>query len=361
MKVLILWADAHSANLGVRVLAEGTAALARQAFGPDTVVEFQDFASRTIGTQLTPRVVAHDVGRRHGPIKQGLRGYDVVLDTGAGDSFTDIYGLKRLIVIAYVQHAARRVHVPVVLTPQTLGPFETRRGRLIAAHTLRRATQVMSRDQASTAYATRLGRAPTVTATDVVFALPQPVAAPGPAPLDVILNVSGLLWHGGPHVDAESYRRGIRGIIDALLGDGRHVTLLAHVLDNPSRDKDSIALHDLTAQYGDRLAVSRPQTLDDARATLARAHVVIGSRMHACLNALSVGTPAIALAYSRKFAPLLSDFGWPHTIDLRSTADIVTPVMALVRSDQWMPPVATLRTRGQSLLAAAATSLAGIR
>ena len=180
MKALILWADAHSANLSVRVLAEGTAALARQAFGADTVVEFQDFASLTIGTQLTPRVVAHDVGRRNGPIKQGLRGYDVVLDTGAGDSFTDIYGLKRLIVIAYVQHAARRVRVPVVLTPQTLGPFDTRRGRLLAAHSLRRATQVMSRDQSSTAYATNLGRAPTLTATDVVFALPQPPAQPEP-------------------------------------------------------------------------------------------------------------------------------------------------------------------------------------
>ena len=47
---------------------------------------------------------------------------------------------------------------------------------------------------------------------------------------------------------------------------------------------------------------------------------MIGSRMHACLNALSVGTPAIPLAYSRKFAPLLGDLGWAHVVDLRTQA-----------------------------------------
>ena len=54
--------------------------------------------------------------------------------------------------------------------------------------------------------------------------------------------------------------------------------------------------------------------------------------MHACLNALSVGTPAIPLAYSRKFEPLLSDLGWSHTVDLRTTADPVDEVMRLLES-----------------------------
>jgi polysaccharide pyruvyl transferase WcaK-like protein len=38
--------------------------------------------------------------------------------------------------------------------------------------------------------------------------------------------------------------------------------------------------------------------------------------MHACLNALSMGTPAIPWAYSRKFAPLMSDLGWDLSVDL---------------------------------------------
>ena len=36
--------------------------------------------------------------------------------------------------------------------------------------------------------------------------------------------------------------------------------------------------------------------------------------MHACLNALSTGVPAIAMAYSRKFAPLFDVIGWPYSV-----------------------------------------------
>jgi colanic acid/amylovoran biosynthesis protein len=70
-----------------------------------------------------------------------------------------------------------------------------------------------------------------------------------------------------------------------------------------------------------------PEQLEDVRRTVASARVVIGSRMHACLNALSVGTPAVPLAYSRKFEPLLADLGWAHTVDLRTAADPAADVM----------------------------------
>ena len=358
VRVLVLWADEKSANLGVRVLAEGAAALARRAWGEDTVVEHQDFGSLTIGTKLTPRVVSKDLGRRNGAIKAGLRHYDYVLDTGAGDSFADIYGLKRISVMAYVQHAARRVGVQVILTPQTIGPFNTLRGRLLAAIALRRATVVMSRDRSSSEYANKLGRPVDLTATDVVFALPSPAVV---APLDVVLNVSGLLWQEGNHVDSVHYRKTIRSIIDRLLDEDRHITLLAHVLENNSKDNDLIAIADLQNEYGDRVSVVVPQGLDDARSTLAAARVVIGSRMHACLNALSVGTPAIPLAYSRKFAPLMNDLGWPYTLDLRSGEDVVEPVVRLVLSDDWETSVATLKSRADSLLTMAVSRLAASR
>jgi polysaccharide pyruvyl transferase WcaK-like protein len=360
MKVLVLWADDKSANLGVRVLADGAAALARRTWGESTVVDHQDFGSLTIGTQITPRVAAKDFGRRAGAIKAGLQGYDAILDTGAGDSFADIYGLKRLSVMAYVQHAARSIGIPVVLTPQTIGPFTTRRGQAIAKHSLRRAALVMSRDADSTAYAESIGRPVDVTATDVVFALPQPQPA-ATRGRDIIFNVSGLLWQEGHHVDATHYRASVRGILNRLLAEGRDVTLLAHVLDNPSKDNDLVAIDELQREYGDRVSAVVPTGLEDARAALAGARVVIGSRMHACLNALSVGTPAIPLAYSRKFAPLMSDIGWPHTLDLRTREDVINPVVKLVLSDEWGSSVSGLRSRAEALFDGAVSKLAAIR
>ena len=56
--------------------------------------------------------------------------------------------------------------------------------------------------------------------------------------------------------------------------------------------------------------------------------------MHACLNSLSVGTPAIPLAYSRKFAPLLADSGWTRCVDLRNSADPVGDVLAGTDQDE---------------------------
>ena len=357
MKVLILWADANSANLGVRVLAEGAAALARQVWGESTIVEHQDFGSLTIGTHLTPRVVANDLGRSNGAIKRGLREYDVILDTGAGDSFADIYGMKRFGVMAYVQSAARRVGVPVVLTPQTIGPFNSLRGRVVARESLRRATMVMSRDQSSTAFARKLGRAVNVTSTDMVFALPEPKPH---APLDVVVNVSGLLWQSSRHVDPAYYKRTIREILNGLLEDGRHISLLAHVLENPSIDNDLSAIEELEREFGTDVSSIVPEGLDDARASLAAAKVVVGSRMHACLNALSVGTPAIPLAYSRKFAPLMNDLDWKHTLDLQTGEDVSSRALEMVRNDSWGSSVDALRFRAQTLLADAASALARI-
>jgi colanic acid/amylovoran biosynthesis protein len=358
VKVLVLWADENSANLGVRALAEGTAELARRAWGQETTVDHQDFGAVTIGTKLSPRVVVGDIGRANGLIKSGLREYDVILDTGAGDSFTDIYGIKRFGVMAYVQRAARRVGVPVVLTPQTIGPFSSPFTRYVARGNLRRSPMVMSRDQSSAAYADRLGRPVDLTATDVVFALPMPEVAP---PLDVVLNVSGLLWQRGAHVDSAHYRRTVHGIIDTLLDGGREISLMAHVLDNDSVDNDIIAMDQLMSKYGDRISAIVPEGLHEARSSLAAARIVVGSRMHACLNALSVGTPSVPLAYSRKFEPLMKDIGWHHTLDLRTGADVVGPVVEKVMAGDLSSSVIPLRARAEDLLSAAAVALSAIR
>ena len=54
---------------------------------------------------------------------------DFILDIGAGDSFADIYGtgrIRRMLTSKFVIHAARK---PLVLSPQTMGPFEPGRTR----------------------------------------------------------------------------------------------------------------------------------------------------------------------------------------------------------------------------------------
>lgn len=327
-RVLILWADDRSANLGVRALALGTSALVRGAWGDDVIIVHQDLAPNQHGFNPTIDVVKRDMMSTRGPIRTWLRNFDAVVDTGAGDSFADIYGWRRAFRMMYVQVIARNLGIPVVMAPQTIGPFVTLRMRLAARLVLRRASIVATRDSESAAYSSRLGRKDVVNATDVVFALPIPAPT---SPHDVLVNVSGLLWTSEAHGDRERYRAQVRALIGGLAERGRHVALLAHVLANASEDNDVPVVLALGKELG--LEVIIPVDLDEVRSVVAGARLVVGARMHACLNALSAGTPAIAWAYSRKFAPLLADIGWPHTVELRDDIDAAKATLTIVDSN----------------------------
>ena len=314
MRILVLWADDASPTLGVRALGRGTAALARRVW-PDAEIVFQNFGHRArelpFGRirSLAKERVTGKLG-----MQRWLGAFDLAIDTRSGDSFADIYGLHRLGVMTAVAELAVQAGVPLVLGPQTIGPFATRRGQLLARHSLRRATVTMARDTESARQAEALGHPAEVLATDVVFALPVPQSAPA---RDILLNISGLLWNANPHVDYEKYRVVVSGVYRELSASGRRVSLLAHVLDSHSADNDVPAIREFVAATAPGAEIVLPTNLDEVRAAVASAKLVIASRMHACLNALSVGTPAIPLAYSRKFEPLLRDLGWQHTVNLR--------------------------------------------
>ncbi len=343
MRALILWAEPASTNLGVQALARGCESLLGQAFAGATTAN-QGFGKGDAPVRVGDwRRQAWRVASRNDELVSWVRGFDLVVDTRGGDSFSDIYGLRRLATMGLMIEIAKRAKVPVVLSPQTIGPFDTRAGRVLARRTLRQAKLVFTRDSVSTSVARQLSGREPAQATDVVFALPPVV--PDETTRDVVINPSGLLWSPSPHVDYLHYRRTVTELCSQLMAAGRRVSLLAHVLDSVLVDNDVTAVRELAADLGPACEVVIPSGLDDVRSILASARLVVGSRMHACLNALSVGRPAIALAYSRKFAPLLSDLGWNRTVDLRDPIDHVAAVRAAADDATLDHDVSLLRER----------------
>ncbi|WP_370189591.1 polysaccharide pyruvyl transferase family protein [Aeromicrobium sp.] len=316
MKILVLWADPTSSNLGVQALAYGAQSICHEAFGSDAVVDFHDFNGGDLGKPVTGRPLIGDLFDR-GPsgFVSRMRSYDLILNIGEGDSFSDIYGPRRAGLMAGMHERVRASTTPHAIGPQTLGPFEKPLWRSLARRTLRHAALVTARDHNSAEYARSLGIGEVGLATDLVFALPAPDQLPVRSET-ILLNVSGLLVRESPHVDAAAYRALMTDLVVELRDRGQDVKLLAHVLDNPSLDNDVSAGRDLADVWECELLV--PESLVDARRIIAGSRGLIGSRMHACLNALSLGVPALPLAYSRKFAPLMEDLGWAHTIDLRT-------------------------------------------
>lgn len=340
VQILLLWADDRSPNLGVRALAEGHAALLHQIW-PDATVVAHNFGSRAAPVPMgTIRSAAKELITGRGGMVDWLTGFDLIVDTRSGDSFADIYGLKRLTIMTAMAEAVRRSGTPMALGPQTYGPFESRASVLLAKRALRSADLVMTRDSTSADVLRKLGHPADVITTDVVFALPQPARASGRH--DIVFNVSGLLWRGQAGIDTGDYRRTVVDLVEAWHERGREVTLLAHVLAGSPKDSDVDVLADVTRAVGPSVRVVVPKDLSEVRSELAGANVTVGSRMHCCLNSLSVGVPAIPLAYSRKFAPLLADIGWTATVPLRGTADPVAEVLRHTDDDDLpglVPPV----------------------
>src|SRR5690606_17875960 len=131
----------------------------------------------------------------------------------AGDSFTDLYGPTRLRTVTLPKEAALRAGRPLVLLPQTYGPFTTPAAREVARRIVRSAPVAHARDPWSYAQLRELAGAGAATSrrrdgVDVAFALEprrptDAVAAEverlaaGPV---VGVNVSGLLLDREAHV-----------------------------------------------------------------------------------------------------------------------------------------------------------------
>jgi colanic acid/amylovoran biosynthesis protein len=318
VKVLVLWADHASSNLGIQALAHGTAAVVRRVW-PDAEVDVEVHTPgpwpRFIPAASFARAwVGGD--RRE---RRRLADYDLVVDTGSGDSFADIYGLRRLLQMGSTRASAARAGCAVVMGPQTIGPFQTRTGRLVARLSLRGVSRVIARDTESAEYSRATLKRDPALSTDVVFAMSRPDVS---ATRGVIVNVSGLLWSPNPYVDHLKYRRAVIDFLQRLREEDVPFSLLAHVVAEGTGDADNYAVAEAAKAIGGDVEQLFPVDVLEARELIASGRLIIGARMHACLNSLSVGVPALPWAYSRKFEPLATDLAWPHVIDLRTEPDI---------------------------------------
>lgn len=331
MKVLVLWVHPTAPNFGLRVLAAGSENLLKMALAPEkrsTVdIDFQDFTEGELGVAFGGRGILRDLATGGKYIGSLFSKYDLIIDTGAGDSYTSLYGRKRFGYILYARLAAAWRRVPLLMGPQTLGPFGSSMMRFIAKMGLVGAHTVISRDSTSAKYSlNQLGREVDIAGTDVVFGLPD--TTPNGS-YDVLLNVSGLLWFDGIPNIRDTYRAETIKLVKLLTSAGRSVTLLPHVIGSQISQDDVAASEEVCAEDVDSelVALIIPASLEEMRGVISGATVLVGARMHACLNALSQGVPAIPWAYSRKFAPLMHDIGWEYVVDLnddQAPADATT-------------------------------------
>jgi polysaccharide pyruvyl transferase WcaK-like protein len=327
LNIGLLWHSPNSGNLGVGALTVANISLAARAADKAGVrPKFSTIGFRDEGTQYI-----HADRRVHlngksllsplGYVAQ-LDDFDCLLDIGGGDSFTDIYGPKRFAYLWLTKVLALAKRKPLLLSPQTIGPFSSRISRRMAGYVLRRADAVFARDSMSMAAIREI--APCAHAhqsVDVAFALPYLPAERSCGRTRIGLNISGLLFNKtlDRHRQARlsyDYAEFARRILSKLSADPQNqIELICHVSAPEQRnDDDGIVADQLSAEFPNIVRVPSFESPSEAKGYISGLDFLIAGRMHACIAAYSAGVPFVATAYSRKFSGLFGMLDYPGVL-----------------------------------------------
>lgn len=292
------------------------------------------------------------------PFLETVEHADFIGDIRGGDSFSDIYGLRRLVIGSMPAMIALLLRKKLILLPQTYGPYNSRIGRFVAKVIINRSTYILSRDKQGSGVVHRLTKNQNVNkevifCPDVAFVLdpiiPEDVEIYPPidkslkVPL-VGFNINGLMYNGGYTRSNMfglklDYREFAKRMAVTLLKDtNSHILFIPHTY-NPSVESDPDACIDIMnaihARYKNRVHfVVREYDQSETKGLIGICDFFIGSRMHACIAALSQSVPAVGVAYSKKFKGIFESVGvGDMVIDGRliKTEEAVNAVMGFFR------------------------------
>ena len=361
MRLCLFGAAGDTGNLGVSALKDSVlGAIAR--FAPDTKVTVFDngwgvrpaearfeggpFAYERCGARMSRRYhrresyanmrVSSFFGGLGNPGVRAVREADAIWDISGGDSFGDVYGERTLRMISEPKRMALREARPLVLLPQTYGPFRTPKGRALARRILSASRLAWARDQHSFEALKTLLEADFDperhrAGVDVAFALeareparPLPeLAASWLRERDrpvVGINVSGLIYNDPAAAErfglSAEYRELLRALAERFLRETEaRVLFVSHVLPTQVlAESDLDAARDLSAAldgaFSGRWALL-PAGLDQSETkwVLGQLDWFCGTRMHATIGSMSSRVPTAGLAYSLKMQGVFETCG----------------------------------------------------
>lgn len=334
LKVGLLFHSSNSDNLGVGALTVSQVEIIRsisRATGIGVEMTMFDWVGARVpyveGADISIVPLDGEVMKNPRRVMAMFRQCDVMLDIGAGDSFADIYGAKRLSRMIYLKYLVHLSGCPVVLAPQTYGPFTSWMTRPFVRDLIKRAMVVATRDDHSTAALRDLGIGrPIITASDVALVLPPKGDAPIWGRPAIGVNVSGLLMSGGYTGQNQfqlraDYSATMHELIDQLLRlpEQPDVVLVPHVISAamPSEDDMAAALT-LQNRFPNVIVAPSFNSPGAAKAFIGSLDFFTGARMHACIAAFSSDVPVVPMAYSGKFEGLFDSLGYEATLDCRT-------------------------------------------
>ena len=336
----LLFHSFESENLGVGAFTVANAALIAEAverYGGTPVFHVigargdKDYSDATPYPTDFTNVGFKALGNPSSDLHRVMKRCDVFFDIAGGDSFTDIYSPWRYSLLIGAKLLAARFDRPFILSPQTIGPFNTWWGRRTARIAMGQSKMMFARDAMSFEALRSFGMEDrSRLSTDLAFLLPFDAATKKSREeleqggWEVGLNVSGLFYREEGNASGRiplklHYAEFTRRLIERLLGDPRvaRLHLVPHVLvpRSPGEDDGAVS-RKLAQQYPDLVVAPDFASPSEAKSYIATLDLMLGARMHATIAAISSDTAVLPLAYSRKFNGLYQSLDYPYLVDM---------------------------------------------
>ena len=256
-------------------------------------------------------------------MKQKIKQCNYVFDFTEGDSFSDIYGIKRMIKVSFTKLMTISGKVPLILGPQTYGPFKSKMAQRMAKKIIKKSYYVCARDIMSAEKMKEQTGREIDSYTDIAFALPQAEVEYSLEDKPKLgINVSALLWNGGYNgenqfVLALDYKEYITKLIEKIVKENKYqVHLIPHVITSiyDNVENDYKICKQLEEKFESVVAAPPFDTPMEAKNYIAYMKIFTGARMHATIGAFSSEVVTIPFSYSPKFEGLYNGVGYPYVI-----------------------------------------------
>ena len=221
-------------------------------------------------------------------LKKNIQKCDAIIDLTYGDSFSDIYGMKNFVLYSVPKLVTEKLHIPLILGPQTYGPFKSKMAENLAKRMLKKTDYIFARDDESAQQVARL------------------------IPKKRVCMTSDLAMELPYDKELSNREHSNKQLIEKLSQKYR-VHLIAHTYDK--NDGEYRIAEELHRLYPKTILARTFVSPIDAKNYISKMDFFIGARMHATIGAFSSGVPIAPIAYSRKFSGLYGSIGYPYIID----------------------------------------------
>ena len=243
------------------------------------------------------------------PCGRAIKRTKCVAAINGGDGFSDIYNTHTFFSRLYDTWIAMKRNIPIVILPQTIGPFELKSNRNVADEILKYAEKIYVRDDKFVTELQTMGLEYEITKDLSYYMKPQPgnvEVVPG----SIGINVSGLAYSNKFRTlsgQFEAYPELIDHLITRFQELGKIVYLIPHSYNYlyPEYANDDMeacqATYNRLKDKTNVIFINKDLTSPQVKFVISKMSFFIGTRMHANFAAIYTGVPLFGLAYSYKF------------------------------------------------------------